>query len=58
MTEHSLAAERLHFAWDNSLPPVLEIEAGDTVTIETWDANGHRYSPTSKSTDIIGPRAA
>jgi acetamidase/formamidase len=56
MTEHSLAAERLHFAWDNSLPPVLEIEAGDTVTIETWDANGHRYSPTSKSTDIIEPK--
>jgi acetamidase/formamidase len=56
MTEHSLAAERLHFAWDNSLPPVLEIEAGDTVTIETWDANGHRYTPASKSTDIIPPK--
>jgi len=56
MTEHSLAAERLHFAWDNSLPAVLEIEPGDTVTIETWDASGHRYSPTSKSTDTLEPK--
>jgi len=53
MTEHSLAAERLHFAWDNSLPPVLEIEAGDTVTIETWDANGHFYSPSSTAADML-----
>jgi hypothetical protein len=29
MTEHSLPAERLHFAWDNSLEPTLEIESGD-----------------------------
>ena len=56
MTDHSLAAERLHFAWDNSLPPVLEIEPGDTVTIETWDANGHFYSPTSTAADIVKPK--
>lgn len=41
MAEHFLAAERLHFAWDNSLPPVLEIDPGDEVTIETWDASRH-----------------
>jgi acetamidase/formamidase len=41
MTEHTLAAERLHFAWDNCLPPVLEVDPGDTVTFETWDASGH-----------------
>src|ERR671936_2584084 len=51
MSEHHLAAERLHFAWDNSLPPVLEIAPGDTVTIDTWDANAHYYSPTSTSAD-------
>ena len=26
MSDFVLAAERLHFAWDNSLPPVLEID--------------------------------
>jgi acetamidase/formamidase len=56
MTDHSLAAERLHFAWDNSLPPVLEIDPGDTVTIETWDASGHFYSRTSTSADILKPK--
>jgi acetamidase/formamidase len=41
-----LAAERLHFAWDNSLPPVLEIDPGEEVTIETWDASGHEVQRT------------
>src|ERR1700730_4511110 len=56
MTDHTLAAERLHFAWDNSLPPVLEIEPGDTVTIDTWDANAHAFSPTSTAADTLKPR--
>jgi acetamidase/formamidase len=56
MTEHTLPAERLHFAWDNSLAPVLEIEPGDTVTIDTWDASGHFFSKTSTSADVVRPR--
>jgi acetamidase/formamidase len=56
MTQHSLAAERLHFAWDNSLTPVLEIEAGDSVTIETWDASGHHFSKASTAADVAVPR--
>src|SRR5947209_2593509 len=51
LTEYRLAAERLHFAWDNSLPPVLEIEPGDSVTIDTWDASGHFIKRTSTSAD-------
>jgi len=53
MSEHAvaLAAERLHFAWDNSLPPVLEIETGTTVTIDTWDASGHQVQRTWTSAD-------
>jgi acetamidase/formamidase len=50
--EHSLPAENLHFAWDNSLPPVLEIDAGDTVTFQTWDASGHFYTPQSTGADV------
>lgn len=42
MPEHYLPAERLHFAWDNSLPPVLEVDPGAEVTFETWDASGHQ----------------
>jgi acetamidase/formamidase len=52
MTEHHLAAERLHFAWDNSMAPLLAIEPGDTVTFETWDASGHYYTRTSTAEDM------
>ena len=41
MTEHHLPAERLHFAWDNSLAPVLRVDSGDVVSFDTWDASGH-----------------
>jgi acetamidase/formamidase len=52
MTEHLLSAEHLHFAWDNRLAPVLEVAAGDTVTVATWDASGHYYTPASTSADV------
>jgi acetamidase/formamidase len=56
MPEYNLNAEQLQFAWDNSFDPVLEIEPGDTVTIETWDASGHFYSPKSTSADLPKPK--
>jgi formamidase len=56
MTDHSLPAKALHFAWDNSLAPQLEIEAGDSVTVETWDASGHFFSRDSTSPDVGKPR--
>jgi acetamidase/formamidase len=51
MSDYALAAERLHFAWDNSLPPVLEIDPGASVTIDTWDASGHQVQRTWTSAD-------
>jgi acetamidase/formamidase len=51
MTEYHLPAERLHFAWDNCLPPVLAVEPGDSVTIDTWDATGHEIKRTSTNED-------
>ena len=51
MTDHTLPAEQLHFAWDNSLEPTLRIAAGDCVTFETWDASGHEIQRTWTSAD-------
>ena len=51
MSDYALAAKRLHFAWDNSLPPVLEIDPGATVTIDTWDASGHQVQRTWTTAD-------
>jgi acetamidase/formamidase len=51
VTSHVLAAERLHYAWDNALEPVLIVDPGDGVTFATWDANAHYYTPHSTSED-------
>ncbi len=56
VSDYHLAAERLHFAWDNSLEPVLEIESGDCVTIDTWDAGGHSIQRTFTSADVAAAR--
>src|SRR6516162_775044 len=51
MTDFALGVARLHFAWDYSLSPVLEIDAGASVTIDTWDASGHQVQRTWTSAD-------
>jgi acetamidase/formamidase len=51
VTTHYLAAERLHFAWDNSLPPLLEVDPGAEITFETWDASGHQVQRTWTGAD-------
>jgi acetamidase/formamidase len=56
MTEHHLSVEHLHFVWDNSLPPVLRIAAGDSVTFDTWDASGHDVRRTFTARDVERPR--
>jgi acetamidase/formamidase len=33
--EHSIERGRVHYKWDNSLPPVIEIDPGDVVHFET-----------------------
>lgn len=45
MATHELAADSLHYYWDNSLAPRLEIESGDTVIFETRDASDGQIKP-------------
>src|SRR5437764_6695412 len=40
---------RSHRAWDNALPPALEIESGDEVTFATLDAAGHYFRVAKRS---------
>jgi acetamidase/formamidase len=51
LSSHYIGAERLHFAWDNSLPPLLEVDPGAEITFETWDASGHQVQRTWTSAD-------
>jgi len=42
---HRLTRERVHAFWDNSWPPLLEIDPGDTVVFETGDASDGQMAP-------------
>ena len=53
MTDHILAAERLHFAWDNSLEPSCALR-GDIVTFQTWDASIHEIQSTWTHESVRG----
>lgn len=49
---HQLDAGRVHYQWDRALPPLLEIEPGDTVVVDTRDAADGEYTATSTAADV------
>ena len=53
-TTHHLDRSVVHRAWDNSIAPRLEIDAGDTVIFDTRDAADGYYSPSSTHDDVLG----
>lgn len=42
---HTLAREKIHYKWDNSLPPAIEIESGDVVECETEEVTAGQIKP-------------
>jgi acetamidase/formamidase len=51
-TTHYFPTDRVHFAWDTGHDPVLEIDSGDTVIVETRDVSDNQFGPES-TTDAI-----
>ena len=51
---HRLAADQVHYEWNNALEPRLEIEPGDTVDFDTRDAADGYYSKKSTHADVLG----
>jgi acetamidase/formamidase len=45
MTEHVLERGRVHYKWDNSLPPVIEVAPGDVVSFETEEVTDGQVTP-------------
>jgi len=41
-----------HFGWDNSLPPAMTIEPGETIEFQTIDASGGQLSHASTVADV------
>jgi acetamidase/formamidase len=50
---HELDADLVHYEWNNSIAPRLEIEPGDTVVFQTRDAADGFYSRGSTSADVL-----
>jgi len=43
--EYTLDRKKIHYKWDNSLPPAIEIEPGDTVHCETEEVSDGQIKP-------------
>jgi len=50
---HRLAADQVHYEWNNALAPRLEIEPGATVAFDTRDAADGYYSRDSTHADVL-----
>jgi acetamidase/formamidase len=50
--EHTLEKGKVHYKWDNSLPPAIEIEAGDTVHCETEEVSDGQIRPGSPASAL------
>ena len=49
---HTIHRDHHHFGWDNSVAPVLTVEPGAEVHLQTIDASGGQLSPTSTVDDV------
>jgi acetamidase/formamidase len=49
---HSVSAEHRQTVWDNQIPPVLEVDSGETVQLETADASGGQLTKSSTAEDV------
>jgi acetamidase/formamidase len=45
--EYTLEPGQVHYKWDNSLPPAIEIESGDIVHCETAEVTDNQVTPDS-----------
>src|SRR3712207_4755562 len=54
MAEHVITrGEPTHRTWDETLPPVVEVEAGDVVVVETDDFAGGQITRDSTAEDLL-----
>jgi acetamidase/formamidase len=49
---HYFPADRVHFTWDVSHEPVIAIDSGDTVVVETRDVSDNQIGPDSDASVI------
>lgn len=47
-----ITTDRVHHAWDNSIPPVVEIEAGDRIEVDLMNASGGQLDARSTADSV------
>ncbi|KAJ7589492.1 hypothetical protein C8J56DRAFT_34278 [Mycena floridula] len=52
MSIHAVKRSQCHLAWDNSIPPILRINSGETVKFDCLDASNGQITPDSTSLNI------
>ncbi|HYU21409.1 MAG TPA: acetamidase/formamidase family protein, partial [Chloroflexota bacterium] len=50
---HHLDWDVVHYCWDNSIPPRLDIDSGDTVVFHCRDAGDCWYTWSSTAEDVM-----
>lgn len=49
---HFLEPQRIHFRWDNTLPPALTIDSGDTVVFDLQENSTGQITPASTASAV------
>src|SRR5205809_7818358 len=50
--EVELPSGRVHYRWDNTLPPVAEAESGDTIVADLQEVSGGQITRSSTVADL------
>ena len=50
--EHVMPTDRVHYRWDNSIRPVLEIEPGDVVIYDLREVSDGQITPAATARDL------
>ncbi len=50
--ERFLPSDRIHYMWNNKLPPGLEIDSSDTVVFDLREVSDNQITPTSTAADL------
>ena len=50
--EVELPSGRVHYRWDNTLPPVAEVESGDTIVADLQEVSGGQITRSSTVADL------
>jgi len=51
--EHAIGRANVHYKWDRSLEPAVEIESGDVVHFDTEEVTDGQLKPDSPASDLL-----